>query len=366
MRLSSTLSFYIGRQFLVSFAALLCLFLMLVLLMDVIELMRRAASKGDISMALILEMAFMKLPYMGQQIFPFAALFGGMSAFWRLTRNHELQVTRAAGISAWQFLMPVLVLAFSLGVISITLLNPLASTTLTRFERLEAVLLKGQKSFLAISDAGLWLRQSNRDGQSVVHAESILQHGTDVELTEVIVFVYQGKDKFRERINAATARLEDGFWRMTDVSIYHPEQVPEIKSEHMLETDLTLDRIQDSFAPPETMSFWNLPEFINTLEKAGFSALRHRLQWHSLLALPLLMCAMILIAATFTLRRTQRGGAGHVIGAGIMTGFLLYFITDLVFAFGLSESIPVTLAAWTPSGVALLLGLALLLHLEDG
>jgi len=49
-----------------------------------------------------------------------------------------------------------------------------------------------------------------------------------------------------------------------------------------------------------------------------------------------------------------------------LTGFVLYFFSDVVFALGLSDSIPVALAAWTPSGVATLLGLTTLLHLEDG
>ena len=114
------------------------------------------------------------------------------------------------------------------------------------------------------------------------------------------------------------------------------------------------------------MSFWDLPGFIQTLEKAGFSAVRHRLYWHSLLAAPLLMCAMVLIAASFTLRHSGLGGTTFVIAGGVITGFVLYFFTDIVFALGLSDSIPAVLAAWTPSGVATLLGLATLLHLEDG
>jgi lipopolysaccharide export system permease protein len=75
---------------------------------------------------------------------------------------------------------------------------------------------------------------------------------------------------------------------------------------------------------------------------------------------------MVLIAATFTLRHSRRGGTTFVITGGVLTGFILYFFSDIVFALGLSESIPVTLAAWTPSGVAILLGVAMLLHMEDG
>jgi len=102
------------------------------------------------------------------------------------------------------------------------------------------------------------------------------------------------------------------------------------------------------------------------MEKAGFSAVRHRLHWYSLLADPLLMCAMVLIAATFTLRQARRGGATFIVASGVMTGFMLYFFSDVVYALGLSDSIPVVLAAWTPSGVATMLGIAMLLHLEDG
>lgn len=361
-----TMSTYIGRNFFVSFAAIFGILLLLILLVDSIELLRRAASKPDVDLFMVMEMALLKLPHMGQLIFPFSILFGGMAAFWRLTRSHELVVSRSAGVSAWQFLFPVLVIAFVLGLLQIMVFNPLASTMLTRFEHIEASAFRGQKSLLAISDSGIWLRQSNDKGQSVIFAKSILQQGVDVELSNVNVFIYEGLNDFIKRIDAEKAALEDGFWHMQNVWIHVPDEPSKNQPENWLETDLTLGSIQDNFASPETMSFWDLPEFINTLEAAGFSAVRHRLHFHSLLAAPLLMCAMVLIAATFTLRQARKGGTTYVISGGVMTGFLLYFFSDVVFALGLSDSIPVTLAAWSPSGVTTLLGLAMLLHLEDG
>ena len=366
MRLSPTMSVYIGKQFLLSFTTVFIVLLSLIFLVDSIELLRRAASKPDVSFSLVMEMAALKLPHMGQQLFPFAVLFGGMASFWRLTRNHELVVSRAAGVSAWQFMLPVLLLALVLGVLKVTVFNPLTSVTLSRFEKVEAAAFKGQTSFLALSDSGLWLRQSNKEGQSVIYAKNVLQQGSDVELGAVNVFIYEGTDKFIRRIDAKSATLEDGFWHMQTVWSHTPDEPSKFTDEFWLETDLTLASIQDNFAPPETMSFWDLPGFIKTLEKAGFSAIRHRLHWHVLLATPLLMCSMVLIAATFTLRQSRRGGTVYIVSGGVLTGFMLYFFSDVIFALGLSDSIPVTLAAWTPSGVATLLGLAMLLHLEDG
>ena len=366
MRLSPTLSFYIGRNFLGTFIALFSLFLMLIFLFDTLELLRRAAAKPEITISMIFKLALLKLPHMAQQIFPFGVLFGGMAAFWRLTRSHELVITRAAGVSVWQFLLPVLGIAFLLGLFQIGVISPLASTTITRYERIEAITLKGLKSYLAISEHGLWLRQANSNGQSVVHSRFVLQTDSDVELRDVIVFNYKENDRFISRLDAENARLEDGFWHLKNAWVHTPEDVPRLEKDYWLATDLTMNRIQDSFAPPETMSFWDLPEFITTLEKAGFTAIRHRLYWHTLLASPLMMFAMVLIAASFTLRYSRQGDSTYVIGAGVLTGFALYFFSDIVIALGLSGSIPVTLAAWTPSGVATLLGLATLLHLEDG
>lgn len=366
VRLSPTLSFYIGRHFLAGFLMLFGVFLLIILMFDTVELMRRASTHPGISFTVIVEMALLKLPHMGQQIFPFAALFGAMAVFWRLTRYNELVVTRAAGVSAWQFLFPVLIVAFGLGLLKVGVFNPLAATFLARYERLESVEFKGEVSFLALSKGGIWLRQASDNGQAVVFATHVFQRHAEVELRDVMVFLYKGENQFVGRIDADSASLEDGFWHMKNAHISTPEQAPKFEREYWLPTDLTVDKIQDSFATPETMSFWALPEFISTLEKSGFSAVRHRLYWNSLLAAPLMICAMVLIAATFTLRHTRRGGTTFIIAGGILTGFVVYFVQDIVFALGLSNSIPVTLAAWAPAGVATLLGLAMLFHLEDG
>jgi lipopolysaccharide export system permease protein len=133
-----------------------------------------------------------------------------------------------------------------------------------------------------------------------------------------------------------------------------------------LPTQLTSRKIEDSFASPETMSFWDLPGFITLLEQSGFPAQRHRLHYNVLLARPFLLSAMVLVAASFSLRMQRRGGVTGMIIGGVISGFSLYVLSDIVFALGLSAKIPVTLAAWVPTGVSLIFGASMLLHLEDG
>ncbi|MFQ5985242.1 MAG: LPS export ABC transporter permease LptG [Alphaproteobacteria bacterium] len=364
MHPSLTLSTYIGRQFLLGVAMVFLFFIAVIFLIDVVELSRRGATREAVTLAIVLEMALLKLPYMAQKIVPFAALFGGMFTFLKLTRTHELIVARAAGVSAWQFLLPALALALAIGIFIIAVFNPLVSVTVSRYEQTEAKYFKGRSSLLAVSSSGLWLREGDQNRRSVIHALRVAPD--EMELDRVIIFLYDGADRFVRRIDAKTAKLEDGYWYLTDAILTTPDKPAETRPHYRLKTDLTMDRIQDSFAPPETMSFWVLPKFIGTLEAAGFSARKHRLYWHAVLAGPLLLCAMVLIAATCSLRFTRQGGTGVLVLGGLLAGFLLYFLSDVVFALGLSGSVPAVLAAWAPAVVSTLLGLAMLLHLEDG
>ncbi len=364
MRLSPTLSIYIARTFFVSIAIVLGVLISLITVIDLVELLRRASGHESAGLGLVIQMALLRIPFMTQKVIPFAVLFGGMFALMRLTRSHELVVARAAGVSVWQFLLPGLVLALLIGAFVVTVFNPLASATTWRYEELEAKYLRGRSSLLAVSSTGLWLREGRPDGQSVVHALRVSPQ--DMELYDVTIFVYEGKDRFSYRLDADTAVLRDGYWELKNALVSVPDQPSIFAADYRVDTQLTRNQIQESFASPETLSFWQLPRFIDMLEKAGFSALRHRLHWNAVLATPLLLFAMVLIAATFSLRLTRRGGTGLLVIGGLLAGFLLYFLTDLVRALGLSGSIPVTLAAWAPAGVCTMLGLAMLFHLEDG
>jgi len=365
MTLSPTLFIYIGRQFLLWFLAVFLIMITIVILIDSVELLRRSSTKVDATTAIVTSMALLRAPFLAQEAIPFAAMFGGILTFFRLTRNHELVVIRSAGVSVWQFMLPALLVVVMIGVAKVTLLNPLSSLLLTQFEELEGEYLTGRSSLLAVSSSGIWLRQTyGENGRAVIHAESI--EPDDVELRQVIVFLLADEDQFIGRIDAKTARLSEGRWDFTDAWLTGPEKPGEFVSTHSMATDLTSDKIQDSFASPETVSFWSLPRFIKILEETGFSALPHRLQLHTLIAEPVLLIAMVMIAASFSMRLSRRGGAPLLLGAGVLTAFLLFIVTNVVHAIGLGGTVPVALAAWTPAGVSLMAGIALLMHLEDG
>ncbi len=363
LRLSPTLSGYIARQYLMWFFGFLFGLIGVIVLVSTVDRLDRLANK-DAPLTVVFEMVFLKLPFLSQEIMPFTLLFAGLACFWRLTRSHELVVTRAAGISVWQILIPVLGVALMVGVLTVTVLNPVASVLLARFEQLEAKYIRNQSSTLSVSSQGLWLRQADPQGQSVIHARRVTS--ATMTLHDVIVFRFADRDRFVGRIDAARAVLHPGAWEFFEAWESSPGTRARFAERLKIPTELTREKILDSFARPETISFWNLPGFIELLENAGFSAIHHKLQLHRLLATPFLFAAIILVAVSFALRPQRGGRVGLVIFGGVMAGFLLYFLSNFIYALGLSGNIPVILAAWTPAGITLMLGIAALLHLEDG
>lgn len=233
------------------------------------------------------------------------------------------------------------------------------------YEKLENRILRQAGDPLSLSNTGLWLRQSDAaGGQIILHGEKL--PSPDLSLRDVSVYFLNRRSEFTSRIEARAARLAGGFWVIEDGQRFRPGEAPEPLDELRLPTSLTADKIEESLASPDTMSFWELPGFITLLDQSGFSAQRHRLYFNILLARPFLFCAMVLVAATFSLRMQRRGGAAMLLVSGVLAGFLLYFLSDIVFALGLSAKIPVLLAAWTPTGVSMIFGASMLLHLEDG
>jgi lipopolysaccharide export system permease protein len=365
VQLAKTLSTYIARQFFTWFCSAFGTMVGVTFLLDYLELLRRGGTRAQANWGVLLEMAALKLPHTAQDVMPFAILFGTMLAFWRLTRSNELIVARAAGVSVWEFLTPAVLVALVIGVVAVTLFNPIAATFEVSYEQLDNRILRSGGDPLSLSKSGLWLRQSDAEGgQVVLHGDKLSAAG--LNLRNVSLFFLDSSARFSSRIEAHEAKLENGSWLIGRGERFHTGGPPETFHELHLPTDLTASKIEESFASPDTMSFWELPGFITLLERSGFSAQRHRLHFNVLLARPFLFCAMVLVAATFSLRMQRRGGAAMLIVSGVIAGFTLYFLSDIVFALGLSAKIPVLLAAWTPTGVSMIFGASMLLHLEDG
>ncbi len=127
MLIGWTLGRYLSVRFVRTILMVFGTVFALVYTLDFIELMRRAGDAEGATPALMAQLALFRTPAVAEQIFPFAVLFGAMAALLQLSRRLELVVARAAGISAWQFLQPGLLVAVLIGALSVAAYNPVSA-----------------------------------------------------------------------------------------------------------------------------------------------------------------------------------------------------------------------------------------------
>ena len=364
-----TLNLYIARRFLGTVGRVFLVFFAILFLIDMIEQLRRFSDAG-IGLSGAAEMSLLSVPETLYRILPLIMVMGAIANFLGLARSSELVVVRASGRSGLHFLMTPLLVSVALGLLAVAFFNPLVAATSKAYDDRRSALSEGGRSVLSIADTGLWLRQGSEDGQTVIQAARSNLDGTELFGVTFVGFGFDGTPG--KRVEAETARLVAGAWELTgtkswDLASPNPELTAVVDPGPVaLPSDLTPERIRDSFGTPSAIGFWDLPGYISDLERAGFSAKAYRLWYQMELALPLLMVAMVLVAAGFTMRHVRFGGTGRMVLYALLAGFGFFFLRNFAQALGDSGQIPVPLAAWSPPVAAIMLSLGLLLHLEDG
>jgi lipopolysaccharide export system permease protein len=338
----------------------------LIMLIDFVEVSRGVGSDVDLSGARILGLMLLKSPQVIIQLLPFVFLFGTLAAFVGLNRRSELIAMRAAGVSAWRFVLPASGAALMLGVITVAALGPLAASADGLYQR-ERTRLSGPVAGAEASRA-VWIREGDDTRQMVVRAER--QDRSRARLLDVTFFIYtndaEGMRTFSERIDADSASLSNGRWRLVNAVGAEIGQRAVRYATLDLPSSLADDEAFERFARPQATSFWSLPAQISRVEAAGFSSTAYRLRLQQLLATPLMFAAMSILAAAFSLRLMRLGDLARMSVAAVVLGFGFFFVNQAASAFGSAEVIPPWLAAWLPPLLTALAAFTLLFYTEDG
>jgi lipopolysaccharide export system permease protein len=362
--LTGTLARYFGLRFLNAVLLVFVGIFGLVALLDYIELMRRASDIPNVSALLVFKTSFYRVPQVTERILPFCILIGAMSSYLSLSRRLELVVARASGMSAWQFVAPALIVSFVFGVISTTVYNPISAILQERSKRYEAILFNEDRMADRVRGGTFWISQKTDEGTAIINAKSSSSQGA--LLNGVSIFTIDPAGHFKQRIEAASAELGPGAWRLTNARIYEPGVMPVERDESLLRTNLTPEQVRESFATPETVPFWELPTYIQISEHAGLGAAGYRLQFQKLLARPFLLTAMVFLAAAVSLRFFRFGGVQKMVLSGVAAGFLLYVLQKVTEDLSKAELMQPIAAAWLPVLVGGLTGFIALLYQEDG
>ncbi len=362
--MTNTLGRYFAGRFVISALGVFVSIFVLLVLVDYIEMVRKTSGIVSASAVMVAETSLFRVPQLLEKMMPFCMLIGAMTCYLALSRRLELVIARAAGVSAWQFIAPALASSILLGIMATTLYNPMSANLREISKKMEAEISVRRPAAASQDASGFWINQINDDGQAIINAARSEQQG--VRLTGLTVFTFDNDNQFQERIEAREATLENGHWLFKAVRRYSLNAAPVEQESFRLPTSLTPAQVRNSFSTPETVSFWQLPGYIRSSESSGFATAGYRLQYHKLIAQPFLLAAMVMLAASVSLRFFRFGGVQKMVLSGVGAGFLLYVLSKVTEDLSKAELMNPIAAAWLPVCVGGLTGFLALLYQEDG
>src|SRR5438105_678896 len=174
-----TLFRYFGLRFLGAVVAIFVGMLALVAMVDFVEMLRRSSHINDVSALFVAKITLYRVPFLTERILPFAVNVAASFCYLGLSRRLELVVARSAGLSAWQFIAPAILIAFLIGAAATALYNPISASLREESVRLEAALFH-QNRGLQNFGSGYWIRQRSEDGQAIINAKSSTGQGLEL------------------------------------------------------------------------------------------------------------------------------------------------------------------------------------------
>lgn len=362
---SVALSFYLARRYLFWILITLGGLLAFVLLIDAVELYRRfnnAAS--DETVFTLIWILVLGIPEKLDILLPFGILFGSMLCFNSWNKTNELLAARSFGQNIWQALLPVFATVITIGLIQIFVLNPIKAATVDSQTSLKIDIFGNPSTTrLSVSTSGVWLKDASDGKDLIIHGPS-LDLATN-SINNPIIYGLNGIGGVAWRIRADLIRLDENGWviegALQSDSLGKTKELGNIT----MPTTITPSDFARTTQSPETISIYSLPSFIDMLNRTGLPSNEHQVYFQQQLSIPLKLLGLATLAVCFTLLGFTRMPRYKLIVVGIVAGFTIYFLTDLIYLLGANARLPIYVAGWAPAFTILFISGYIIARSED-
>jgi LPS export ABC transporter permease LptG len=286
-------------------------------------------------------------------IIALAVLLSALVTIGLLTKNSELIVMRACGISLYRTAVPLIVFAAIASGLLFAMEERVLATSNRQAERLNKIIRTGSPQTFDVLNRK-WLVAKNGD---VFHYQYYDPRKQELNGLSVFTFdetaralvgrVYASKATWDPGPSktANTWKLDHGWSRRfgskfddKDFTTFEARTVPLEPADYFV-TD----------APaPERMTYGELRGYITELRASGYDVLEHEVGLNRKVAFPFVTLVMTLIAVPFAVT-TGRRGAMYGIGVGIVLALVYWTMISIFAAIGAGGVISPVLAAWAPN-----------------
>ncbi|MFK8040175.1 MAG: LptF/LptG family permease [Rickettsiaceae bacterium] len=355
----STLSKYIIKLYIKYLLVLFFILITLLTISNTFDILQKFKTT-QIPLYLLWKLILYKTPYLTNKLAPFISFVGTICLLYRLYYHLELQVMLCSGMHMWRIVAIPIVMSFLFGILIILILNPIGANGLKQYKHVESKILKKSNSDIMIIPQGMFFFEESQDNNKIVHTKSIDLQSR--RLNDIITIFVDKEYTFLKRIDAKyanfgddnTLNLFEANFILNNDSKYYPEIT--------IKTNLSINKILNSFIPPEMLSLWNLNRSIKLLTKLGLPTSHYTTYYYTQLLKPFIMMTMATFACCFIMFIGKYTNI-KMLSIVLISGFIVYVFIEIGFRLFVNQSIHPILAMMLPCIFIMCISNFIILHL---
>lgn len=356
-----TLVVYLARlftkQFLIASGVIICV-LFITNAFDVLQKFKST----DISPGDFWQLISFKMPYLFNEVSALVCFISTFMFLRNITKQNELIIILSSGVPIWQvFIVPIIV-TFFIGLVVLSIINPVGTYGLQEYEKLEAKVNKTPHLNFVISQSGIFFFEKFAGNNRIIQAKSI--NADKQTLSDVTILLVDSHNNLTTRIDTVIATLVPGAFKLHSPTITYRESSENLELLN-LPTNLSIDNLMQRFSTPEMIPIWNLNSSIEKFASSGLAVTKYQLHYYKQLFKPITMVAMSFIACWFISLNMRDNSKMRVTVLGLVTGMCAYFFLEIALRILAYGGLHPVLATLLPILFIILISNFVILHFQE-
>ena len=336
---------YLSKEFIKIIINTILIFFCLGLVMNLFEEIN-FFKDIDIGIYIPLFLTSLKVPSLLHEMLPFIILISGIVLFLKIKKTDEITAIKISGMSNLSVILVPSFISVLIGIFFITLINPLTSISLKKYETIKGEYERDKDYLAAITKNGIWIKEKNDNKNNIIKASNL----SDENLVNLTIYQFDMDNNFVKRIEAEYANIVSSKWLLKNVDILDQDGnlISEKIDQITYKSIYDLDKINSLYSNLNTVSFWKIGSEIKLLEERGYSTKQMKAKLHKSLAFPFFLLSMVFLSGVFTLGINFKENNITYVFITIISCILVYFFNDFSAALGKTEKLSIEIAVWMP------------------
>jgi len=333
------------RYLLKSFIALLgfsvIAFLIIFIIVDIVEKMDTFIDR-DASLEIVLWFYVYSIPNFLLLVLPIAMLMASLFAMGQLVKNGEFTALKAAGVSLYRVIFPVVVFATFVSVFAFWFGEWIASSS----ERQKSNIYNNQiRRFqnLLVSKDNVILQDTRNRQVRIGHYDGFNHTGS------MITIMIRNGNSIDTTITARYLKPDGNDWTLMEGKIRDftsgEEVIHEFFERKVTDFNFIEDDLVEVQIKPEERNVVELEEYIGKLQQLGIPNERWKVDYYAKFAFPFANLVVVLLGLPLA-TRNWRGGNAFGIGISVFICFVYYVIMTFSNSLGYKGVLTPITAAW--------------------